>query len=150
MAHHATVALCAMATTVEGMSTAQQLFLAYGTIILCVGFALGGMLGMLRMQKPSIRNLATAHVETLMQASMHLGLAFAVGLVSFASGWATIGALLLVIGSGMQALGVTLNWLQDVGDQFAEKSLGYIINSTSTFVIMPGLIITVIGIFTNL
>jgi hypothetical protein len=36
-------------------------------------------LGALRMKAPSIRNLATAHVETLLQAVMQLGLAFAVG-----------------------------------------------------------------------
>lgn len=132
------------------MSTAQQLFIAYGTIILVVGFGLGAILGSLRMKMPAIRNLATAHVETLMQASMHLGLAFAVGAVGFASSAATWGAILLVIGSAMQAIGVTLNWLTKTKDQFAEKSPGFFINSSSTFVIMPGLIITVIGILTNL
>ena len=32
-----------------------------------------------------LRNLATAHVETLMQAAMHFGLAFAIGIVGFDS-----------------------------------------------------------------
>ena len=62
-------------------------------------------------------------------------------------GW---GAVLLVIGSAMQATGVTLNWLTKTKDQFAERSPGFFINSASTFVFMPGLIITVIGILTNL
>lgn len=132
------------------MSTAQQLFVIYGTIILAVGFVLGAILGTIRMKAPPIRNLATAHVETLMQGSMHLALAFVVGLVGFNSGWATAGAVLLVIGSAMQAIGVTLNWLTKTKDQFAEKSPGFFINSASTFVAMPGLIITVIGILTNL
>ena len=132
------------------MSTAQQIFLIYGTVILIVGFALGTVLGLLRAKAPSIRNLATAHVETLMQGSMHLGLAFAVGAVGFESGAATWGAILLAIGSGMQATGVTLNWITKATDQFAEKSPGYIINSPSTFVIFPGLIITAWGILTNL
>lgn len=132
------------------MSTAQQIFIAYGTIILIVGFLLGGALGMLRAKTPSLRSLATAHVETLMQSAMHFGLAFAVGAVGFASTAATWGAILLAIGSGMQATGVTLNWLTKTGDQFAEKSIGWMINSASTFVIMPGLIITAIGILTNL
>jgi len=134
----------------HAMSTAQQIFLAYGTIILVVGFALGAVLGTLRMKAPGIRNLATAHVETLMQASMHLGLAFAVGVVGFSSTAATWGAALLVIGSGMQATGVTLNWITKTGDQFAERSPGWMINSASTFVIMPGLFITAFGILTNL
>ena len=132
------------------MSNAQNVFVAYGTIILGVGFALGIALGALRASKPSIRNLATAHVETLMQASMHLGLAFAVGAVGFDSGTATTGAWLLAIGSGMQAIGVTLNWLQNVGDQFAEKSKGWMINSASTFVAVPGLVIVMAGILGNL
>ena len=60
------------------MSAAQRLFVGYGTSILAVGFVLGTVLGMLRRNTPSERNLATAHIETLMQAAMHLGLAFAV------------------------------------------------------------------------
>ena len=87
------------------MSTAQRVFLGYGTVILVVGFALGSVLGMLRMKAPSIRALATAHVETLMQAAMHFGLAFAVAAVGFDSTAATWGAWLLVIGSAMQATG---------------------------------------------
>lgn len=131
------------------MSTAQQLFIVYGTIILAVGFTLGTILGMLRMKAPPIRTLATAHVETLMQAPVHLGLAFAVGAVGFSSSAATWGAVLLVTGSAMQAIGVTLNWLTKTKDQFAERSPGFLINSSSTFVAMPGLIITVFGILTN-
>ena len=132
------------------MSTAQQIFIGYGTVILVVGFVLGAILGTMRMKSPTIRNLATAHVETLMQAAMHLSLAFAVGAVGFASTTATWGAALLAIGSGMQATGVTLNWLTKTGDQFAERSPGWMINSASTFVILPGLIITAVGILTNL
>lgn len=136
--------------TLTHMSTAQQIFLGYGTIILIVGFALGSILGMLRMKSPSIRSLATAHVETLMQSAMHFGLAFAVGAVGFDSGLATWGAVLLAVGSAMQATGVTLNWLTKAVDQFAEKSPGYFINSASTFVIFPGLLMTAWGILTNL
>ncbi len=132
------------------VSTAQQIFIAYGTVILVVGFALGATLGMLRMKTSAIRTLATAHVETLMQSAMHFGLAFAVGAVGFASSAATWGALLLAVGSAMQALGVTLNWITKTRDQFAEQSIGYKINSASTFVIMPGLAITAFGILTNL
>lgn len=132
------------------MSTAQQILVTYGMIVLIVGFGLGSILGMLRMKSPSVRNLAMAHVETLMQGSMHLGLAAAVGATAFDSSLATWGAILLAIGSGMQATGVTLNWITKTGDQFAEKSPGYLINSTSTFVIFPGLIILAYGILTNL
>ena len=132
------------------MSSAQQIFIAYGTAVLVVGFVLGAILGTLRMKMPAVRNLATAHVETLMQSAMHFGLAFAVGAVGFESRTATWGAALLALGSSMQAIGVTLNWITKTGDQFAERSPGWAINSTSTFVIMPGLAITAVGIITRL
>ena len=44
---------------------------------------------------------------------------------------ATTAAILIVVGSALEATGGTLNWLQATGDQFAEKSLGYRINSLS-------------------
>ena len=131
------------------MSNAQQLFVIYGVLVLTLGFVLGTVLGMLRMKRPPMRNLAVAHVETLMQGSMHLGLAFAVGASGFASGTATLGAVLLVIGSAMQAIGVTANWITDTGDQFAERSPGFYLNAASTWVIMPGLLITVVGVLAN-
>jgi len=144
------MAQCAFLVYADTMSTATQLFITYGLVILVVGFGLGFILGMLRAKHPSLRNLASAHVETLMQGSMHLGLGFAVHTVGWDTGWTTAGAWLLVVGSAMQASGVTLNWITKTGDQFAEKSIGYMINSASTFVIFPGLIIIVIGLLTNL
>jgi len=132
------------------VSTAQQIFVGYGTTILAVGFLLGTVLGSLRMHAPPVRGLATAHVETLLQGAMHLGLAFAVGLVGFDSNAATWGAALLVAGSAMQATGVTLNWLTGTRDQFAERSAGFKINSISSFVIWPGLVLTVWGVLSRL
>ena len=132
------------------MSAAQRLFVGYGTSILTVGFVLGTVLGMLRRNTPSIPNLATAHIETLMQAALHLGLAFAVGAAQFDSAAATWGAALLVTGSAMQAVGVTLNWVTRAEDQFAQRPPGFVVNSTATFVIWPGLLITAWGILTGL
>ncbi|HZM38309.1 MAG TPA: hypothetical protein VFB94_04300, partial [Acidimicrobiales bacterium] len=106
--------------------------------------------GMLRRNTPSIPNLATAHIETLMQAALHLGLAFAVGAAQFDSAAATWGAALLVIGSAMQAVGVTLNWVTKAEDQFAQRPPGFVVNSAATFVIWPGLLITGWGILTGL
>jgi hypothetical protein len=132
------------------VSTAQKLFIGYAVIVLAVAFALGTMLGVLRMKAPAVRNLATAHVETLIQAALHLGLAFAVGVVGFGSTAATWAAALLVVGSALQAIGVTLNWATNTVDQFAERSPGFRLNSLATFVILPGLIIVVFGILTRL
>ena len=132
------------------MSSAQRVFIAYGTIVLIVGFGLGTVLGMVRMKAPAVRNLAAAHVETLMQAALLLALAFAIGAVHFDSGAATAGAWLLVVGSAMQAFGVTINWVRDVKDQFAERSVGFYFNSSATVVALPGLAILAFGILTRL
>lgn len=131
------------------MSTAQRVFITYGIIVLILGFGLGTVLGTVRMKAPAARSLATAHVETLMQAAMHLGLAFAVGAVGFDSRAATIGAWLLVVSSAMQALGATLNWVQRVGDQFAARSLGFYSNTASSFFAIPGLAVVAYGILTR-
>jgi hypothetical protein len=132
------------------MSTAQRLLIGYGTLVLVVGFALGTVLGSLRMRGPAIRTLTAAHVETLLQGAMHFGLAFAVGAVGFGSAWATWGAVLIVVGSAMQATGVTMNWVTATPDQFASRSPGFVLNSLSTFVIWPGLAVTAVGILTRL
>lgn len=132
------------------MSTAQRILVAYGTSVLIVAFLLGSVLGMLRMRTGPIRTLATAHVETLLQAATHFALAFAFGAVQFHSSAATWAAWLLVAGSAMQAFGVTLNWVTKTTDQFAERSPGFVLNSTSTFVIWPGLVLAAIGILTRL
>ena len=132
------------------MSTAQRLLVGYGTIVLVVGFVLGTVLGIVRMKTPPVRTLATAHVETLLQAAVHFGLAFAVGAVGFDSSAATWGAVLLIVGSAMQAVGVTLNCVTNTADQFAQRSPGFVVNSLSSFVIWPGLVVTVVGILANL
>ena len=132
------------------MSTAQQLFIGYGVIILGVAFVLGAVLGGLRMKVPAVRTLAMAHVETLIQAALHLGLAFAISAVGFRSTAATAGAALLVAGSGLQAFGATMNWATGTVDQFAQRSPGFRINSVATFAILPGVFIIAAGILTRL
>lgn len=132
------------------VSSPQSLFIAYGTVILIVGFVLGTVLGMVRMKAPAARTLAAAHVETLMQAALHLALAFAVGAVAFDSSAATAGAWLLIVASAMQAFGATANWITNVSDQFAERSLGFYLNSLSTVIALPGLAIIAFGILSRL
>ena len=132
------------------MTTAQRILLGYGTTILIAAFALGGTLGLVRMKAAEARALATAHVETLLQAALHLGLAFAIGAVGFDSTPSTVGAWLLVAGSAMQATGATLNWLTKTTDQFAERSPGFVLNTASTLVIWPGLAVIAYGVLSRL
>ncbi|HUF96901.1 MAG TPA: hypothetical protein VMM60_02155 [Ilumatobacter sp.] len=98
----------------------------------------------------SIRTLATAPVETLMQVPIRLGVAFAFGAVGFKSGWATWGAGLFVAESGLQAIGVTLTWITSTSDQFAERSPGCYLNSGSTYAVLPGAVIIAAGVVSHL
>ena len=132
------------------MSDAQQVLLAYATAVLLLGFGLGALLGGVRMNASSARGLATAHGETLLQGAVLLGLAVAIGMTGFESGTATLGAWLLVVGSALQAFGVTLNWIQNVDDQFATRSIGFYANTISTFLSVPGLVIFAGGIYSGL
>jgi len=133
------------------MGTAQQIFLGYGIVVLTYGLLLGVPLGAARAKAPAAsRHLVNAHLSGLIQGGIVLGLAAAVGAVAFDSTLATVGALLIVIGFGAETVGGTINWLQSTGDQFAERSLGFMINSISGFLAIPGAIICVYGVLTGL
>ena len=133
------------------MTNAQQLFVAYGVIAITYGVLLGSALAAVRASTPEApKHLVTTHLEGLMQGPMHLSLAFAVGITGFDSGTATVAAVLLVIGSGLNLLGHLTHWLTGTGDQFAERSPGFLLNAASGPLITVGAVITSIGVLTNL
>ena len=77
---------------------------------------------------------------------MHLGFVVAFGVADLGSGLATTSAWLLVIGSGLEAAGGAANWLSDSRDQFAEKNLGYKLNTLSSPPAIAGIGILVVGV----
>lgn len=133
------------------MSTAQNLLVAYGLIVLSYGLLLGVPLAAARTKAPAAsRHLVTAHLSGLMQGPIHLTLAFAIGAVSFDSGLAVVAACLVIAGSLAEAVGGTVNWLQSAGDQFEERSLGFHINALSGPLAIPGALIITIAVITKL
>lgn len=133
------------------MTNAQQLFVAYGVIAITYGVLLGSVLAAVRASSPEApKHLVTTHLEGLMQGPMHLGLAFAVGVTGFDSGAATVAAVLLVVGSGLNLLGNLTNWLMKTGDQFAERSPGFLLNAGSGPLITVGTLMISIGVLANL
>ncbi len=50
----------------------------------------------------------------------------------------------------MQATGVTLNWITDSTDQFADRSPGFYLNSLSTWPTLAGAIIIAGGVLANI
>lgn len=110
-------------------------------------FVLGIPLAAVRMGRPQAsRHLVTTHLSGIMQGGVHLGLAFAIGAADLGAGLATTAATFLVVGSALETLGGTINWLLDTGDQFAEKSVGLWFNSLSSPPIVVGMVIIAIGV----
>ena len=133
------------------MSTAQNLLVGYGVIVLTYGLLLGVPLAAARWKSPQAsRHLVTSHLSGLMQGPVALGLAFAIGAVSFDSTLATVAAALVVGGLAVETLGGTINWLQRTGDQFAEKGAGFRFNAMSGPLAIPGALIITVAVLSKL
>lgn len=133
------------------MSTAQKILAVYGIIVVTYAFLLGIPLAAARAKEPQAsRHLVNAHLSGLMQGPLHFGLAFIIGAVGFDGTLATVGAGLVVAGTALEIAGGTTNWLSETGDQFAENSMGYKLNSMSGPLAIIGILICLFGVLTNL
>ena len=132
------------------MSTAQGLLVGYGMLILVYGFVLGIPLAVARSGTPQAsRHLVTSHLSALMQGPVVLGLAFAIGVVSFDSTLSVVAAGLVIAGLVAETLGGTVNWLQGTGDQFAEKGLGFRMNALTGVLSIPGIVIIAVVVLSR-
>ena len=133
------------------MTTAQNVLLVYGVIILGYGFVLGVPLAAARIGTPQAsRHLVNTHLSAIMQGAAALGLAFAIGTADLGSALATTAAWLVVIGSALEAAGGTFNWLQGTGDQFADRSVGFRLNALSGPPAIIGIVIVIVGVIRGL
>jgi hypothetical protein len=137
-------------TTVRVMNTAERVLVVYGVAILVYGLVLGVPMAAIRRTSPEApRHLVNAHLSALMQAPIALGLAFALAITAATSSWATVGAWVFIAGLALEALGGTLNWLRGTGDQFAERSPGYLANAISGPLAVAGGVILAIVVVTS-
>jgi uncharacterized membrane protein YidH (DUF202 family) len=82
---------------------------------------------------------------------MLLGLVFAVGLSPLSAGVEILAATLLVVSSALIAARDTLNWMQEVKDEFKERPpLARMLGMTGIILAIPGLSILVLGAFLGL
>ena len=133
------------------MSTAQNLLVAYGLLVLSYGLLLGVPLAIARSSEPQAsRHLVTAHLSGLMQGPITFGLAFAIGTVSFDSALAVVAACLVTAGFLAETLGGTVNWLRGTGDQFEEKGAGFRLNTLTGPLAIPGTLIITVAVLTKL
>jgi hypothetical protein len=132
------------------VDTAQKILVVYGTLSLGYGFALGIPISQARMRSPEApRYLVIAHLSAIIQGGVHLGLSIALGLSHLTPWLETAGALLLVSGSALFVAGVTANWLQGVGDHFAERSLGWKLLAASSVGHITGITVVIVGVVTG-
>ena len=99
------------------------------------------------MQRPEApRHLTVAHLSAIIQGGVHLGLSIALGFAGMAAWLSTVSAVLLVSGSALFVSGATLNWVQHVGDHFAERSLGWRLLAASGPADISGMAIVTVGV----
>lgn len=131
------------------LATSQRILVIYGTLSLAFGFSLGLALSNQRTQSPvASRHLLTAHLSAIIQGAVHLGLSIALGFATLTAWVETTAAVLLVVGSALFVAGATANWLQDVGDHFAERSLGWKLLAASSGGHLTGISIVLFGVIT--
>ena len=81
---------------------------------------------------------------------MLLGLAFALGFADLAPEWRLVSAWLLVVASVFQDLSGLVNWLRGTGDQFAERSTGWVLATLNAVTNTAGLLIVAWGVIRGL
>ena len=93
-----------------------------------------------------LRWLLVAHEVALQEGLMLLGLAFALGFTRLPPGWSVAAAWLLIVAALFQTFSGIVNWLRATGDQFAEKSTGWVLASINAVLNTAGLAIVVVGV----
>jgi hypothetical protein len=129
------------------MTTAQEIVIVYGVVSIAYGFVLGIPLSRERMAAPSAsRHLVIAHLSSILQGAMYLGLAAAFAMSTLTPSLETSAAVLLVCGSVLFVTGATLNWRQHVGDHFAQRSLGWRCFALSSIGHLAGMTLVLAGV----
>jgi hypothetical protein len=133
-------------------ASAVRILVIGGVGNLLLAFSLGWVLAGRRLRR-SIESehwLLTAHEVSLQEGLMLLGLAFALGFARLSPELATTSAWLLVVASALQDSSGIVNWLRGTGDQFAERSAGWILATLNAIVNTAGLLILAFGVIRGL
>jgi hypothetical protein len=134
------------------MSAASKVLIVAGVLNLAAAFVVGFILSVQRLKEPDRPGgyLLQSHRVMLWESFMLLGLAYGVTLARLPSGWKLAGAILLVASAFFQDLSSVLNWLQDVRDEFAQRSLGFYMAVINAVLATAGLVILGVGIWLGL
>ncbi|HEY4181403.1 MAG TPA: hypothetical protein VGM90_31370 [Kofleriaceae bacterium] len=113
-----------------------------------LSYLLGWILSAKRMKGPMEPHkwLLTAHEVSLQEGILLLGCAFAIQWAVLSHAMAVASASLLVAASVFQDFSGIVNWLRGTGDQFAEKSTGWLLASINAVLNTAGLAILAYGV----
>ncbi len=108
------------------MSTASKILIAAGMINLLVGGFSGIPMALVRQRgAPEVpKYLTMVHLGGLMHGPILLGVGFALTVSTLTPWIDTTAATVLAVASGLLIVKDTMNWRQEVRDEFAEDSLG--------------------------
>lgn len=136
----------------SSLTPAARLLVVGGVGNLVLSFLLGWVLAGRRMKSAMEphRWLLTAHEVSLQEGLMLLGLAFALGFARLSPGMATAAAWLLIAASIFQDFSGIVNWLRGTGDQFAERSTGWVLATLNAITNTAGLLIVAWGVLRGL
>jgi hypothetical protein len=134
------------------MDAAAKILIIGGVLNLVYGFATGFLFATVRSRNEfAPRYLVMAHTGPFMQGPMLLALVFATNLSPLPPGLEAIAAFFLVANSFLIAAKDTINWMQGVNDEFAERPwLPRALGVLGVFLGIPGLLILVYGVFRGL
>jgi hypothetical protein len=129
------------------MDTATKILIIGGLICLNYAAINGWFITAIRFKSATYPEaLRQAHIGTIMQGSMLLGLVFAVALSDLSDGIETLAAILLVAGAFLIAAKNTYNWRMGIKDDFAEPvPISKVLGGGSVIATTIGLAILLIG-----
>jgi hypothetical protein len=134
------------------ITVAEKVLIAGGVLNLAYGVLLGYPIAVIRAQgaPATPRYLMAAHLSTLLQAAVLLGLVFAARLSALGPGWLEVAAWLVVVASALVAAKDTVNWLTGVKDEFSEKAKTAPLAALAAPAETIGIGIFVVGVLTAL
>jgi hypothetical protein len=129
-------------------TSAVHVLVVGGLLNLVLSFALGWVLSLRRVAEPIEPNswLLVAHTVAMQEGCFLLGLGFAISFAKLPGWLAVVAAWLLVAASMFQDFSGVVNWLKKTGDQFAEKSTGWVLASINAVLNTAGLLIVAGGV----